>query len=342
MTESPVVFRSLTVHYVFLCVILMAWGFLGLDSAEYSLLVLYTDPARWAMTCLYGMGGISVSVFIVALAMKLRTVYSEASWEVRSRELSFEEYRQITSEYRHEYRHLLQQWDWPLVIVVLSIAGATATFPFVTMTALPPMVLLSPYFFALLLIVLGLTSTQLFYQITPNSATRHFRYLSPRKLRRVRGLLDEIPALSWKGVVVDICEAGGFYSIRDPVVAGRIRGMEAAALVTVETDHQCRPVLAKSKLKAHGDRPEVNLGRNLHPPEYLAEFKALVVDTILKYLEGVEDASLVSDSLIELGALAEEQEEGDSGGPSADELVFGDDRSARRESRDSDGVSGSL
>jgi len=328
LAESPVVFHSVRMHYFLLCVTLIAWGLLGLDSAEYSLPVLSTDPVRWGMTCFYNIGGISLSVLILAWAMKLRVVYIDTTWETRSRELSFDEYTQITKEYGQEYRHMMQRCDWPTAIVALSIAIATGTFPFLTMTAVPVMALLSPYLFALLLILLGLTLARLFYQIAPNSAVRHFRYVSPRELRRGRALFDEIPAFSWRGIAVDICEASGFYRIGSPVVAGRIRGMEAAALVTAEMDSRGQPFLARSKLKAHGGSAEETLQRSLCQPEHLGELKSLVIDTILKYLEGVDDPSLVTRSLIELGALAEEPEEADSKVAARDETVLGDDEAA--------------
>jgi hypothetical protein len=236
MTEEPFEQKSTIYLQILMFIAILVWAFMGFEVAQYRLLNLYIYPFVWLgwATLLF----ISLLPVLVAISWRMKTSisYTEPNWELRKREVTMTEYKNMTSEYQKAYQHVLSRIDYNLIVILFIVYIAAILFPFVTMQTTITIIAATPVVFGFLFVPYGLLFTNFVFKFIPSEVTTHFSHLEPKKLSRFVKVMSESPGISWAGVQVTIGEVGGYYTIRNPTPLARIEDIEGASRIECELD----------------------------------------------------------------------------------------------------------
>ncbi len=221
---------SLPWYYaVLLFSIIILWAVLSIEILFMLFGILVSDSTSW----------LSVSVPLLLIyplplaatiwRMKWSLEITEPEWEFKDQYISFSEFRTISKDYRSNYTLFTSRFALERVVLVAMVLVFSMSLPFILDSLLFPILVFLPQLFGLLTILLGILYTSLFFAIIPGPLNHEFPLYPHKPIRRGLRLLSDIPALSWIGVCVRIGYWSGYYTIREPLLAAKIEGLESVA-----------------------------------------------------------------------------------------------------------------
>jgi len=157
-------------------------------------------------------------------------------WEFKIREVSLQEFRVMITNYNKSYRHLISSIDYLLILLASICYIAILALPFYLMSTNLLIISFTPAILSLISIIFGFLFSYFIFKLLPNSVPPAFPTHQPRKFRKAISFLTGLPGIFWAGVKLTIGEAGGYYTLRNPVPVARIEGIEGAARIECEID----------------------------------------------------------------------------------------------------------
>lgn len=238
LTEGPIRIGSFRTYQIALFLIVFVWAVIGFEVAQVQLVPLYETPLTWIIWSLFVLVSIVPAVAAVAWRMKIHVIYVDPIWNLRDREITLSEYKEMMKEYRKEYRDFLSEIDYSLIVLASIIAFTAVAAPFLLMRTVLTLIAVTPVIFGLFVLLFGLVCASIVFKIMPNEATPHFPTVSAKSLHPMIELMHKSPGLSWVGVKLVLGEASGYYSIRSVSPVARIEGIESAAMIQGEPDEE--------------------------------------------------------------------------------------------------------
>jgi hypothetical protein len=299
MTETPFEQRPTIYLQVLIFLVVLVWGFMGFEVAQYRLLNLYTSPLVWFFWA--SLLFVSLMPVLVAISWRMKTgiSYLDPNWDLREREVTVTEYNVMIKEYQRAYQHVLSRIDYYLIVLLILVYVGALLFPFVTMQTTISIIAATPVLFGLFLVPFGILFANVTFKFIPNEATPFLSYLQPRQLRKFIELLNGAPGISWAGVRVTLGEIGGYYTIRNPKPLARIEDIEGVSRIECELDEDGGLVKVCAYLQL-GDGEETTLVEETHP-QLTSYFIAQIVNTTLHaYIEAKGEQELLEDVLEEV------------------------------------------
>ena len=238
LTEGPIRIGSFRTYQIALFLIVFVWAVIGFEVAQVQLVPLYETPLTWIIWSLFVLVSIVPAVAAVAWRMKIQVIYVDPIWNLRDREITLSEYKEMMKEYRKEYRDFLSEIDYSLIVLASIIAFTAVAAPFLLMRTVLTLIAVTPVIFGLFVLLFGLVCASIVFKIMPNEATPHFPTVSAKSLHPMIELMHKSPGLSWVGVKLVLGEASGYYSICSVSPVARIEGIESAAMIQGEPDEE--------------------------------------------------------------------------------------------------------
>jgi hypothetical protein len=236
MVESPVISKSTIFYQIAIFLILQVWAIMIFEVSQYQMVTLYETPLEWlgwaSALFLTLMPVLSVLVW----KMKDCVHISNADWNYRTREVTFDEFSHMIKEYNHRYGHLISFLDirFPPLAMACYVGALFLPFPLMRSTML--LISLTPIILAAILVVFGILFSYLLFRFIPNSTTQQFPNYRPRIFRKSIRFLAQMPGIYWCGIRLNIGELNGYYTIRSPHPVARIEGIEGAARIDCSVD----------------------------------------------------------------------------------------------------------
>jgi len=234
MTVEPFEQRSSNYLQVLIFLAVLTWGFMGFEVAQYRLVNLFTAPYVWIFwaTLLF----ISLLPVLVALSWRLKTsvVFDEPEWDLKEREVTVTEYKSMVKDYHRAYQHSLSMVDYPLILLIIFVFLGALFFPFVTLQTSVPIIAATPVIFGFLFVPFGILFANVIFKFIPNSATPVLSFLQPKQIQPFIAIMSQSPGISWAGVQVTLGEAGGYYTIRNPIPIARVEDIEGVSKIECE------------------------------------------------------------------------------------------------------------
>jgi hypothetical protein len=246
VSESPLTYKSLTIFYVILVVVIFLWVVFAIGSTQYVLLTLYFGPLDWILTTTGLLVSMMFLILFITWVMKHQVSFTDPEWVHRNREIDYTEFESIMHEYAREYSHIIAHIDYKLIFLAITFLVAAVSSGALVMVLPFTLVLFIPHVFGVLQVLFGVTFSVLAYRAVPTDVSQQFPFDAPRKFINAVRVLWNTPGISWVGVRIDIGEAGGYYTIRNPTVVARIDGIESAARIEAELDRLGRFIKAIS------------------------------------------------------------------------------------------------
>ncbi|MHA1575986.1 MAG: hypothetical protein ACTSU3_01365 [Candidatus Thorarchaeota archaeon] len=236
MTEAPIIAKSPLPYQIIIFIIIQIWALMCFEVAQYQMVTLYQSPLSWIVWANLVLTTMLPVLGLCVWKLKDRVQLLNPQWEFKIREVNLREFEEMTKSYNSGYRYLLSTFDY-LSLGLLSICYVLVNaLPFFLMRTNNLIIGLTPIILALFTMIFGLLFSYFGFKLIPNSATPEFPTHNPRRLRKTISLLAHLPGIFWCGVKLTIGEAGGFYTIRNPIPVARIEGIEGAARIECGID----------------------------------------------------------------------------------------------------------
>jgi len=209
---------------------------MGFEVAQYQLVILYETPLAWIGWSTLVLLSLLPILGVSTWKLKDRVQLQNPEWDFKNREVGFKEFREMVANYNSSYRYLLSSVDY-LVLFMLCICYALViVLPFFTMRSTALIIQTTPIIVALFVITFGLLFSFFIFKYIPNSATPEFPSHHPRRFNKPILFFMGIPGIFWAGIRLTIGEAGGFYTMRNPIPIARIEGIEGTARMECHLD----------------------------------------------------------------------------------------------------------
>jgi hypothetical protein len=236
MTKEPLISKSSLPYQIGIFLIVNLWGFMIFEVAQYQLIVLYEVPLAWI-----GWSNLVLLTLLPALGVstwkfKDRIQLQNPKWNFKIREVGFKEFKEMVASYNSSYRYLLSSFDYLVFLLLCICYVLVIALPFFLMRTTVLIIQMTPLLITLIVIVFGLLFSFFIFKYIPNSATPEFPSHKSRKLQKPIQFLVGIPGIFWAGVRLTIGEAGGFYTMRNPISIARIEGIEGVARLECHLD----------------------------------------------------------------------------------------------------------
>jgi hypothetical protein len=299
MTELPFEQKSPIYLQVLIFIVVLTWGFMGFEVAQYRLVNLYASPEEWLSWA--SLLFVSMVPVLVAISWRMKTSisYAEPDWDLREREVTITEYKNMAKEYQRAYRHVLSRIDYPLILLILLLFIVALLFPFVTMQTTISIIAATPVLFGFLFVPFGILFANILFKFIPNEATLHLSYREPNQLQRYVELMSGSPGISWAGVRVTLGEAGGYYTIRSPTPIARVEDIEGVSWIECELDEVGGFVKVSAFLQLGDDEKTLLVEET---PQQLTSYLTaqIVKRALLAYIQAKGEQELLEDVLEEV------------------------------------------
>ena len=301
MSESPLTYKSLTIFYVILVVVIFLWVVFAIGSTQHVLLTLYFGPLDWIITTTGLLVSMMFPILFITWVMKHQVSFTDPEWVHRNREIDYTEFESIMHEYAREYSHIIAHIDYKLVFLTITFFVAAVSSGALVMILPLTLILFIPHVFGILQVLLGVTFSVLAYRAVPTDVSQQFPFDTTRKFRNAVRVLWNTPGISWVGVRIDIGEAGGYYTIRDPTVVARIDGIESAARIEAKLDRLGHFIKAISVINFEPAEGRWTVETDTPGSVTLESLQGLVKRTLQAYVAAKGANPLLEEILDELG-----------------------------------------
>ena len=296
MTEAPFEHKSTLYQQGLIFLVVLVWGFMGFEVAQYRLLNLYDSPIDWLSWATLLFIGLIPVLVAITWRMKAAFTNSEPNWDMREREVTITEYENMMKQYRRSYQQVLSMIDYPMLFLLGVLYFGAILFPFVLMQTTIYLVAATPVIFGLLMVPFGIIFANVMFKFIPNSPPPHFSYHQPKTFRGLVRLMSHTPGISWAGLRIMLGEAGGYFTIRDATPVARIADIESVSRIETEVNEDGAFVKVVSYLQL-GDGKETVVFEKA--PQELTQYliAQIVQKTLLLYIESKGERELLEDVL---------------------------------------------
>ena len=231
MTESPIRTDSLLIYQIAIFLIVLIWTFIGIEVAQYQLPLLYESPLTWVIWSVFVFTSFIPVATGLAWRMKTQVRFSQPDWDIREREISLAEYRDMIKQYVREYRNFLSIIDYGLILFACVVSASAVGFPFLLMRMSVLVIAITPMIFGFLVLLFGIIWSSFMFKFIPNDATSCFSIVPTKSLSHIIEMMEGTPGISWVGVSVTLGEAFGYFIVQDASPVSRIEGIESVAKI---------------------------------------------------------------------------------------------------------------
>ncbi|MFQ5884822.1 MAG: hypothetical protein ACE5IO_06955 [Thermoplasmata archaeon] len=301
MSEAVITYKPLLPLYILLFILLVVWSFVGIEVAQYAIVMAVTLPFAWVSSASIVLLTLAIPVWVMATWIKRRISYAEPDWDFQVREISYREFEAMMKEYIREYSLIVARMDWlPLIVAVFACAGSVL-FPLLVLSLFPLLALYIPYLFGGLTLVYGLALSVFLHRATRNEASEDFPLHPMGALRIARQVLSSVTGVSWSGVRLSIGEAGGYYTIRSPSVVARVEEIEGSARIEIVFDELGLPSSASAVVALQDGSEKMSEKTSLTAPLDGEQFLDLVRWSVATYIEDRGPSEFLEELVKELG-----------------------------------------
>ncbi|MFW9794010.1 MAG: hypothetical protein ACFFEE_06905 [Candidatus Thorarchaeota archaeon] len=295
-TEAPLELRSQLIYQVVIFIVVLVWGVMGFEIAQYRLLNLYENPLEWISwsTLLF----LTMFPVLIGITWRMKTniFYTEPNWNFREREITIDEYKTMMNQYQREYQHVLSTIDFRMTFLATLLFSAAVLVPFALMRTTIFIIASTPVIFGFLVLLFGIVFANISYKYIPNEATPHFPFVQPNHLNKFVQLMEQSPGISWAGIHVKLGEAGGYFTIRKPKPVARVEDIEGVARLECQSSNSGGRLRVSSFLQDEESEETVIVERSIdHLTTYLVA--QLVRKTLLAYIEARGEKELLEEVL---------------------------------------------
>lgn len=260
MTEAPIITKSALPYQIAIFILIHIWAFICYEVSQYQMVILYENPLSWIGLSTLVLSTMLPVLGLCAWKLKDQVQLQNPEWTLKIREVNIQEFREMTSNYNKSYRHLISSIDYLLIILVSICYVTVIALPFYLMRTTILIISFTPAILAFITIIFGFLFSFFIFKYIPNSATPEFPTHRPRKFRKAISFLAGIPGIFWAGIKLTIGEAGGYYTMREPVPIARIEGIEGAARIECEIDSSGSITRITPTFESEEIVPSENLG----------------------------------------------------------------------------------
>ncbi|MFW9800993.1 MAG: hypothetical protein ACFFD9_11195 [Candidatus Thorarchaeota archaeon] len=301
MSEAVVTYKPLLPLYILLLFLLVAWSFVGIEVAQYAIVMAVTVPMEWVSSASIVLLSLAVPVWFMATWIKRRVSYAEPVWSFQVREISYREFEAMMKEYVREYSLIVSRIDWlPLSVAVLAFA-ISILLPLPVLSLFPLFALYIPYFFGGLSLVYGLALSVFLQRATKNEASEEFPLHPMNAIRIATQDLSSVTGVSWSGVRLSIGEAGGYYTIRSPLAAARVEEIEGSARIVIAFDRLGLPSSGWAVVTLQDGSEKMSRKVGLTTPIDTEQVLDLVRWGVMTYVEDRGPSEFLDELMEELG-----------------------------------------
>ena len=259
MTEAPVTTKSALPFQIAIFILILVWAFFCYDVAQYQMVIIYENPLSWIGWANLVLSSMLPVLGLCAWKLKDQVLLQNPKWEFKIREVSLQEFKEMTKNYNKNYTHLISSIDYPLIILTSICYILIMLLPFYLMSTTVLIISITPAILSLITIIFGFMFSYFIFKLVPNSVTSEFPTHQPRKYRRTISFLVSIPGIFWVGIELKIGAAGGYYTIREPIPIARIEGIEGAARIECEIDSSGHIIRIKPSFESDTITPSIQL-----------------------------------------------------------------------------------
>ncbi|MGY5857991.1 MAG: hypothetical protein RTU63_01380 [Candidatus Thorarchaeota archaeon] len=307
MSEEPIVMRSPLPYQIAIFLIVNVWAIMCFEMALYQLVDLVSNQFSWLVLGTILLWSMTPILTLCAWKLKERVEVYDPVWDVKIREVSFEEFEKMMKNYNSKYRHMHTSLDLRLLFLVFVCHFTFFSLPFYTMFQSFLLISITPALVALVAVPFGLLFSYFIFKLIPTSATREFPRYSPRRFRNTITFLHEIPGIYWAGIRLSIGEVAGYYTIRDPIPIARIEGIEGAARIECAIDSseiitRITPIFETEGFKVSDQVKEIT------PPYSHVKTAKFVHSMLTEYIRHSGGAEILEDVLEDIDTFLRKHE----------------------------------
>ncbi len=301
MPETVVTYKPLLPLYILLFALLVAWTFLAVEVAQYSIVTAITTPSVWMYSVFIVLLSLTPFVVLIAVWIKSRVVYDAPDWDLRVREIVYDEFDSMMKDYVKGYSHIISRID-PILLLIVTLSFILACIlPNLILSLSILLVAYVPYLFGALVLLYGLALAVFSHRMARNEASHDFPVHSKSPIRAAIQTLSETPGVSWAGVRLSIGEAGGYYTIRSPTPVARIEAIESSAQIEIMIDDLGRPSIGAATVVGGDQREDKIKEIRLDPTTAADQLASLVKWSVTTYLDEHGSNEFVEELIEELG-----------------------------------------
>jgi len=287
--------------YILLFALLVAWTFLGVEVAQYSVVTAITTPSVWISSSLMVLLSLTPFVIVLAVWIKRRVTFNAPDWDFQVREIVYGEYDSMMKDYVKGYSHIVARIDPIMLLMVASSFILSSALPLLILSLSILLAVYVPYLFGALVLVYGLTLAVFLHRVARNEASDDFPLHSKSPIRAAIQTLSVVPGVSWAGVRLSIGEAGGYYTIRSPTPVARLEAIEGSVQIEMKIDDLGRPSIGAATV-AGGDQSEDKTKEiPLDPTTVIDQLASLVKWSVTTYVDEHGSNEVLEELIEELG-----------------------------------------
>ncbi|TFF91057.1 hypothetical protein EU545_05845 [Candidatus Thorarchaeota archaeon] len=240
MTDETVLSSPSIGYQILLFVIIQAWALMTYETAQYQLLLIFETPLNWILWSIMLMGTLAPVVYAIVWRAKQQVTVGSLEWNHRDRDVTLDEYREMTNQYARDYQYMISRVDFGFLLLSLMAGVILVLAPFLLMRTNALLISLAPATSGLAMLIFAVLLLITIFRAAPSSVSDQFPYHPPRQLARANRSLVDIPGVSWVGVRLVIGESEGLYTLRSPRPVMRVEDIEGIARIECEIDRTGR------------------------------------------------------------------------------------------------------
>jgi hypothetical protein len=286
--------------YILLFALLIAWTFLGVEVAQYTIVTAITIPSVWISSSSIVLLSLTPFILVIAVWIKRRVTFNAPEWDFQVREIVYAEFDSMTKDYVKGYSHIIARIDLFMLLIVVFSFILSCGLPLLILSFSILLAAYVPYLFGALVLVYGLALALFLHRLVKNEASEDFPLHSKSPIRDAIQTLSATPGVSWAGVKLSIGEAGGYYTIRSPTPMARIEAIEGSAKIEMKIDDLGRSSVAAATVTGRDQSEDKSNEIRLDPTTAIDQLTSLVNWSVTTYVEEHGSNELVEELIEEL------------------------------------------
>lgn len=284
-------------HYGFLFSVIILWSVFSVAVVQGFFGLLLYDSINWVALASILHFTYLLPLGIIIWRMKMSVDLMDPDWTFERRFVSFSEFREISAEYKSKYSLFTSRLDLRWILASLAMVVISIGSPFILYILDPAGLAFLPQIMGAIQIILGISYSLVLIAGVPSPLHEEFPLYSPGRFGSVIAALSSLPVLSWIGIILDLGEWRGYYSLREPKIAAKIDGMESVATLICDVDR--RGIITSCTVEnnsAHDDFPN----DLVHSNPGIRDIIALLKKCVYWYMQCSEDKEILAEILDEL------------------------------------------
>ncbi|MFX0045195.1 MAG: hypothetical protein ACFE8Z_05065 [Candidatus Hermodarchaeota archaeon] len=301
MSENVVTYKPMLPLYILLFALLVAWTFLAVEVAQYSIVTAITTPSVWISSSVIVLLSLTPFALVIALWIKSRVTYNPPDWNFQVREIVYDEFDSMMNDYVKGYSHIISRID-PIMLLIVALSFVLSCgVPLLILSLSILLAAYVPFLFGALVLVYGLALAVFSHRLARNSASVDFPLHSKSPIRAAIQTLSATPGISWAGVRLSIGEAGGYYTIRSPTPVARIEAIEGSVQIEMKIDNLGQSSIVAATVVGGDQSEDKSKEIRLDPTTAVDQLASLVKWSVTTYLDEHGSNEFVEELIEDLG-----------------------------------------